>query len=235
MQMHEHCTWQTLAGQVKARRAWSSKHLNNHTLKAGTNERFESSSRGRRGFGLGRHSLLDPGGVGAIGRRRNPRAAPAPAPAAAPAPVVVAPQAAPAPAPAQTNVNVGAAPAEPGPGPATVEADSGGHWRPNRYLLMTGLIVAGAPYIASMAVAGTSGHDGDSDLGSRRSAPGSTSPRLRGGCPRNGASCGPEIGNKALLVGDGILQSVGVHSRSSRLLHLPRARARHHHPDQQGG
>jgi hypothetical protein len=139
----------------------------------------------------------------------NPPPAPAPAPAAAPAPVVVAPQAAPAPAPAQTNVNVGAAPAEPGPGPATVEADSGGHWRPNRYLLMTGLIVAGAPYIASMAVAGTSGHDGDSDLWIPAIGPW-LDVAQRGGCPRNGASCGPEIGNKALLVGDGILQSVGV-------------------------
>jgi hypothetical protein len=74
---------------------------------------------------------------------------------------------------------------------------------------MTGLIVAGAPYIASMAVAGTSGHAGDSDLWIPAIGPW-LDVAQRGGCPQNGASCGPEIGNKVLLVGDGILQSVGV-------------------------
>jgi hypothetical protein len=137
---------------------------------------------------------------------------PAPAPAPAAAPVVVAPQAAPAPQPAPQNnvvVQPAAAPAEPAPAPTAVEADSGGRWRPNRYLLMTGLIVAGAPYIASMAVAGTSSHEGDSDLWIPAIGPWLDIAQ-RGGCPQNGASCGPEIGNKALLVGDGILQSVGV-------------------------
>jgi hypothetical protein len=112
-----------------------------------------------------------------------------------------------APAPAPTNnvvVQPGVAPAEP-----SVEADARGAWRPNRYLLMTGLILAGAPYIASMAVAGTSNHQGDSELWIPAIGPWLDLAQ-RGGCPSNGASCGPEVGNKALLVGDGILQSVGV-------------------------
>jgi hypothetical protein len=90
-----------------------------------------------------------------------------------------------------------------------VQADVGGAWRPNRYLLMTGLILAGAPYIASMAVAGTSSHQGDGDLWIPAMGPWLDLAQ-RGGCPQNGASCGPEVGNEVLLVGDGILQSVGV-------------------------
>jgi hypothetical protein len=124
------------------------------------------------------------------------------APPPAPAPVVVAPQAAPAASPVVVNN-------EPGPqssAPASAESPSG-VTRPNRKLLMTGLILAGAPYAASIGIGATSSHNGDSnlfvpvigpwlDLGSR------------GDCPAN-ADCGPETGNKVLLVGDGILQSVG--------------------------
>jgi hypothetical protein len=71
---------------------------------------------------------------------------------------------------------------------------------------MTGLVVGGAPYIASVGIAATSAREGDAnlwipavgpwlDLGSRPSCDG---------------DCGVETGNRVLLVGDGILQTVGV-------------------------
>jgi len=71
---------------------------------------------------------------------------------------------------------------------------------------MTGLVVAGAPYIASVGIAATSAREGDAnlwipavgpwlDLGSR---------------PDCNGDCGTETGNRVLLVGDGILQTVGV-------------------------
>ncbi len=133
-----------------------------------------------------------------------PQSAPAPAPAQAQAPVVVTPP------PAQSSpVVVSAAPSAPVEDhPAAVEADHGHDWRPNRALLMTGLIVGGVPYIASMTVAATSGHPGDSDLWVPVVGPW-LDVGDRGGCP-SGHSCAAEVGNKALLVGDGILQSVGV-------------------------
>ncbi len=88
-------------------------------------------------------------------------------------------------------------------------ADRSEHYtRPNRALLMTGLIVAGAPYIASMGVAATSGHTGDGDLWIPAIGPWLDLGQ-RGGCPATG-DCGGETANKALLVGDGVLQSVGV-------------------------
>ena len=129
------------------------------------------------------------------------QAAPAPAvvaPAAAPSPVVVEPaQAAP---PSQVVVD---------DRHGEVEADSAHHWRPNRALLMTGLVLAGVPYIASATVAATSSHTGDADLWVPVIGPW-LDVGNRGGCPANNASCGAEIGNKVLLVGDGIFQSVGV-------------------------
>lgn len=116
--------------------------------------------------------------------------------------VVVAPGAT-EPQPQPTAI-VGAVPASPAPvaeGPAPIN-------RPNRALLMTGLVLFGAPYVASIGVAAGSGHQGDSDL----YVP-VLGPWLdlgdRGGCPSNG-DCGGETGNKVLLVGDGILQTVGA-------------------------
>src|SRR5579863_972117 len=70
---------------------------------------------------------------------QSPTSPPPPAPG--PAPVVVTPPPAP-PSP------VVVAPSAPQP------AEERDYWRPNRYLLMTGLILGGAPYIASMSVAG---------------------------------------------------------------------------------
>ncbi|MDP9150979.1 MAG: hypothetical protein M3O36_13700 [Myxococcota bacterium] len=129
-------------------------------------------------------------------------------------------------APAQAPVVVNSQPAQPAPvvvgatapqpsSPVVVNnadgprADRSEHYtRPNRALLMTGLIVAGAPYIASMGVAATSGHAGDSDLWIPAIGPWLDLGQ-RGGCPANG-DCGAETANKALLIGDGVLQSVGV-------------------------
>jgi hypothetical protein len=128
-----------------------------------------------------------------------------PSPPAPPPPPAATVVQAPAPAPTNNVVVQPGAPSE----PVAVEGEARGAWRPNRYLLMTGLILAGVPYIASMAVAGTSNHQGDSNLWIPAIGPWLDLAQ-RGGCPQNGASCGPEVGNKALLVGDGILQSVGV-------------------------
>jgi hypothetical protein len=126
-------------------------------------------------------------------------------PPAQPAPAVIAPSAPP------VVVNNQAPVAAPGPVVAEAppaEADTGTYWRPNRYLLMTGLIVAGAPYIASVSVGATSSNSNDHDLYIPAFGPWLDLGQ-RGGCPANG-SCAGEVGNKALLIGDGILQSVGV-------------------------
>lgn len=129
-----------------------------------------------------------------------PAPAPAPAPApvqAAPAPVVVAPQASAATVPAEGSTSMQAPAEEP---PSYV--------RPNRALLMSGLIAFGVPYIASLGVAATSPHAGDSDLWIPAIGPW-LDVGQRGGCPSNN-DCGGETGNKVLLVGDGILQSIGA-------------------------
>lgn len=73
---------------------------------------------------------------------------------------------------------------------------------------MSGLIVFGAPYVASIGIAATSAHAGDSNLWIPAVGPwldvGS-----RGGCPADGG-CGAETGAKALLVVDGLLQTMGL-------------------------
>ena len=132
---------------------------------------------------------------------------------------VVTPAPAPAPAP-QTNVVVspGVTQAQPPsttvvtpPAPAAPVADEAIHpeTRPNRKLLMTGLVVFGAPYIASMGIAATSQHQGDSNLWIPALGPW-VDLGARGGCPSGSTDCGNETGNKALLVADGILQTVGA-------------------------
>lgn len=101
----------------------------------------------------------------------------------------------------QTAV-VGTAPVAPvAEGPAPIN-------RPNRALLMTGLVLFGAPYVASIGVAAGSPHVGDSNLYIPVLGPW-LDLGARGGCPANG-DCGTETGNKVLLVGDGILQTVGA-------------------------
>ncbi len=129
-------------------------------------------------------------------------------PPAQPAPTVVATppaQSAPVVVNNQTPTATGPVMAEP---PAN-DADTGDHWRPNRYLLMSGLVLAGVPYIASISVAATSHNGSDGNLYIPAFGPWLDLGQ-RGGCPSNGDSCAGEVGNKVLLVGDGIFQSVGV-------------------------
>lgn len=73
---------------------------------------------------------------------------------------------------------------------------------------MSGLIAAGVPYVASMVVAGTSGHPGDKDLWIPVVGP-YVDLGNRGGCPAN-ESCGTEILDKTLLVVDGVFQTIGA-------------------------
>jgi hypothetical protein len=130
------------------------------------------------------------------------------------APAQPAPAVVPAAPPPSTPVVVNNQAPAGAPGPAVVEAppaaeaDTGTYWRPNRYMLMSGLIVAGAPYIASVSVAATSSNSNDNDLYIPAFGPWLDLGQ-RGGCPASG-SCAGEVGNKVLLIGDGILQSVGV-------------------------
>ena len=117
--------------------------------------------------------------------------------------VVVQPQAQPQPAPQSSPVVVANA------APPARERESVEGAGPNRYLLTSGLIVFGVPYLTSVAVAASSPHDGDDrlyvpllgpwlDLGSRP------------GCPVSEKNCDPETGNKVLLGADGVLQALGA-------------------------
>ncbi len=103
------------------------------------------------------------------------------------------------------------APALPAAPPAVVSEPAGPvHLisRPNRSWLTTGLLTFGQSYVASMGIAATSRHRGDSnlwipalgpwlDLGARPSC-------------RSPADCGPETGIQVLLVADGVLQTFGA-------------------------
>ncbi|HEY3816786.1 MAG TPA: hypothetical protein VGL81_06435 [Polyangiaceae bacterium] len=135
----------------------------------------------------------------------TPQAAPVPPPAPTATPpannnIVVAPGTSPGVAEPQPVEPVAVAPVPEG----AVHPEN----RPNRTLLMTGLVLFGAPYVASIGIAASSPHSGDSnlyvpivgpwiDLGQRPS------------CPATG-SCGAETGDRVLLVGDGILQTIGA-------------------------
>ncbi len=114
-------------------------------------------------------------------------------------PAVVAPPA-PSPPPA-SPVFVGEATAPGGEQPRF-------YTRPNRTLLMTGLVLFGAPYVASVDIAATSSHPGDSNLWVPVLGPW-LDIGARGGCPVD-ADCGGETGNKVLLVANGVLQTVGA-------------------------
>lgn len=122
-------------------------------------------------------------------------------PPPAPSPVVVQP----AQPPPSTQVIQTAPPAAT---TATTEATPHTSWRPNRTLLMTGLVLFGAPYVASVGVAATSSHNGDGNLAVPVLGPW-LDMGARGGCPA-GSDCGPETGNMVLLAADGILQTVGA-------------------------
>jgi hypothetical protein len=73
---------------------------------------------------------------------------------------------------------------------------------------MSGLIAAGVPYIGSVVVAASSRHAGDQDLWIPVVGP-YVDVGNRGGCPAN-SDCGTETVNKALLVIDGVIQSIGA-------------------------
>jgi hypothetical protein len=107
-----------------------------------------------------------------------------------------------------TTLAITAPPPPPLPPPAvTKEAAAPTKWRPDRTLLMSGLVLFGAPYIASVGIAVTSARPSDGnlavpligpwlDLGGRR------------GC--QGPGCGTETGYEVLLAVNGILQTVGA-------------------------
>jgi hypothetical protein len=105
-----------------------------------------------------------------------------------------------------TTLAITAPPPPPMPAP-TKEAVSRTAWRPDRTLLMSGIVLFGAPYIASVGIAATSQRTSDGnlavpvvgpwlDLGGRR------------GC--QGPGCGTETGYEVLLAVNGILQTVGA-------------------------
>jgi hypothetical protein len=80
--------------------------------------------------------------------------------------------------------------------------------RPNRARLMSGLIAFGQSYIASMGIAATSRHHGDSNLWIPALGPW-LDLGARPGCP-SFTDCGSETGLRVLLVADGILQTFGA-------------------------
>jgi hypothetical protein len=80
--------------------------------------------------------------------------------------------------------------------------------RPNRAWLTTGLLVFGQSYLPSIGVAATSHHQGDSNLWLPALGPW-LALGARPGCPAFG-DCAVEIGNRLLLVADGILQTFGA-------------------------
>jgi len=138
-----------------------------------------------------------------------PAPAPAPAPAAAPAPVVVAP----APAAPTTTTTSGSVPGpvvvNNGGSPRSAESSDHEYVGPNRKLLMSGIIMAGVPYIASVAIAASSNHHGDDNLYVPVIGPWLDIGH-RGDCPVGSSACDNETGNKILLGVDGVFQAVGA-------------------------
>jgi hypothetical protein len=117
--------------------------------------------------------------------------------------VVVAPGVTQAQPPGPLVVVNGAPPAAPEPAGAVRLVT-----RPNRTRLMTGLIAFGQAYVASIGIAATSVHHGDSNLWIPAIGPW-LDLGARPGCPHN-TDCGTETGIRVLLVADGILQTFGV-------------------------
>ena len=120
-----------------------------------------------------------------------------------------------APAHAQNNV-VQQPTAQPSPAPAqpasqpepVVERPAQPINRPNRFLLMTGLVLFGAPYVASVGLGAASHHDGDSNLYVPLAGPW-IDLASRPQCP-SGTDCSDENADRALLIGDGVLQTIGA-------------------------
>jgi hypothetical protein len=80
--------------------------------------------------------------------------------------------------------------------------------RPNRAGLITGLVTFGQSYIASVGIAATSRHRSDWNLWIPALGPW-LDLGARPGCPKSNA-CGGEMGNRVLLVADGLLQTFGA-------------------------
>jgi hypothetical protein len=76
-------------------------------------------------------------------------------------------------------------------------------------MLVGGLVLLGGSYLASVAVAATSTHQGDHYLYLPVAGPW-LDLADRGACGAGTTSCDKETWNKALLVGDGILQGLGA-------------------------
>lgn len=137
----------------------------------------------------------------------QPPAQPAPAPQPAPAQpapnnvVVTSPGVTQAQPPSTTVV----VPAQPEP---VAEQAIHPANRPNRFLLMTGLVLFGAPYVASVGIGAASPHQGDANLYVPLAGPW-LDLAARPGCPAN-STCNDETGDRVLLVGDGVLQTIGA-------------------------
>jgi hypothetical protein len=124
--------------------------------------------------------------------------------------VVVAPQ---QPAPvAQTTTTSGTVP---GPvivnnGEAPRSAERAHEYAgPNRTLLMSGIIVMGVPYLASVGVAASSNHTGDDNLYVPVIGPWLDLGH-RGDCPAGSSACDNETANKLMIGADGVLQAIGA-------------------------
>jgi hypothetical protein len=93
--------------------------------------------------------------------------------------------------------------------PSQAHAEEVVYAGPNRPLLWSGVVTAGIPYIASVAVAAESSRTGDQSLYIPFVGPW-VDLAQRGGCPVSLPTCNAETFNKVLLVGDGILQGIGA-------------------------
>jgi hypothetical protein len=80
---------------------------------------------------------------------------------------------------------------------------------PDTGMIGTGVIVLGSTYIASMVVAARLGHEGDRQLYVPVVGPWLDLAK-RPECASGRTDCTNETTNKVLLVGDGVLQAVGV-------------------------
>ena len=80
--------------------------------------------------------------------------------------------------------------------------------RPNRFLLMSGLVIFGAPYVASVGIGAASHHDGDGNLVVPLAGPWIDLAQ-RPQCPSN-TDCTTENVNRGALIADGVVQTIGA-------------------------
>jgi hypothetical protein len=84
-------------------------------------------------------------------------------------------------------------------------------------VLTSGVVTFGLGYAAALMVASTSHHAGDNRLYVPLLGPW-LDLSSRGGCPVSVQSCDGETTNKVLLVGDGLIQAIGVATILSGLM-----------------